>query len=320
MLHSFVRKAFPVIFYVSALGMGPVPGADCAAQVAEQKALSRNEYINRYKEIAIRQMHKYGIPASIILAQACLESGNGNSRLAVEANNHFGIKCHDWDGDRIYHDDDAQQECFRKYARAEDSFFDHSEFLRTRPRYGSLFNLGREDYEGWAHGLKAAGYATNPQYATLLIDLIKENKLYQYDTYPSTGGEMLYPETTAPITEDLFVISVDRKVYVTNKKRYVLASPGDTYESLAGEFRLFNHEIIRFNDAVRHSQPAVGERVYIQRKAARVTSGPDTHVVRGGETLHYISQKYGIKLSSLCSMNGLSPVQEVSEGTVLRLR
>lgn len=144
---------------------------------------TREQYIKTYKDIAIRQMNAYGIPASIILAQACLESGNGNSRLAVKGNNHFGIKCHNtWKGRRIYHNDDERGECFRRYASAEDSFKDHSEFLKNGKRYQSLFDLGKTDYKAWAHGLKAAGYATEPKYAKMLIDIIEKNELYQYDS------------------------------------------------------------------------------------------------------------------------------------------
>lgn len=146
------------------------------------QTITRKQYIEQYKDIAIRQMKSYGIPASIILAQGCLESGNGNSRLAVKANNHFGIKCHNWTGKRLYHDDDKRGECFRKYNNSEDSYKDHSEFLRNGKRYQSLFDLNKTDYKMWAHGLKAAGYATNPQYAKLLIDIIEKDELYKYDT------------------------------------------------------------------------------------------------------------------------------------------
>ena len=143
---------------------------------------SRSQYINKYKDIAVRQMNAYGIPASIILAQACLESGNGNSRLAVKGNNHFGIKCHNgWKGKKIYKTDDKFGDCFRKYISAEESFKDHSEFLKNGRRYQSLFSLSQTDYKAWARGLKAAGYATNPKYAQLLIDIIEKNNLTQYD-------------------------------------------------------------------------------------------------------------------------------------------
>ena len=145
--------------------------------------LTRQQYIDKYKDVAIKQMHKYKIPASITLAQACLESGDGNSTLARKANNHFGIKCHDgWKGKKIKQNDDKRRECFRKYDNAMDSFTDHSHFLTSRSRYNSLFDLPITDYKAWAHGLKACGYATNRKYAKLLIDIIEEYELYKYDT------------------------------------------------------------------------------------------------------------------------------------------
>ena len=162
---------------------------------------SRKQYIEKYKHLAIRQMNQYGIPASIILAQACLESGNGNSRLAVKANNHFGIKCHNWNGNRIYHNDDKRGECFRKYNDPEDSFKDHSEFLKNGRRYQSLFDLKKNDYKAWAHGLKAAGYATNPKYAKMLIEIIEQNKLYQYDNIISSVKENMVMQQELAVTD-----------------------------------------------------------------------------------------------------------------------
>ena len=143
--------------------------------------ITRNEYITKYKDEAIYQMTKYKIPASITLAQGILESGDGNSELAKKSNNHFGIKCHsNWEGDRVYHNDDKKNECFRKYNQVKDSFDDHSEFL-LKPRYAALFEYPLTDYKSWARGLKKAGYATNPNYAKLLIKIIKENDLDQFD-------------------------------------------------------------------------------------------------------------------------------------------
>lgn len=144
--------------------------------------ISREEYILRYKDVAVRQMNLYGIPASIIMAQACLESDNGNSALARNANNHFGIKCNNgWSGPGYLHDDDKKNECFRKYNSPEESFKDHSEFLKNGQRYRFLFSYSNSDYVSWAHGLKSAGYATNPKYAQLLIKVIEENDLHKLD-------------------------------------------------------------------------------------------------------------------------------------------
>ena len=167
----------------------------CASVMAlsanAQDRLTRQEYIQKYKALAIEEMEIYGIPASITMAQALLESDDGNGRLAREANNHFGIKCKSsWTGMTISHDDDAKGECFRKYATVEDSYTDHSEFLDKSARYQDLFKLDPLDYKGWAYGLKQAGYATNPAYAELLIKIIEDNQLYHLDR-----GEELNPTT-----------------------------------------------------------------------------------------------------------------------------
>src|SRR5215218_7448887 len=151
-----------------------------ANSMAETKN-TREQYINKYKDDAVRDMKKTGVPASITLAQACLESQDGNSPLALEANNHFGIKCANWTGDTYIQDDDTRNECFRKYNDVLHSYDDHSDFLRTRPRYAELFLLDITDYTGWAKGLKKAGYATNPQYAERLIKIIEDNKLNELD-------------------------------------------------------------------------------------------------------------------------------------------
>ena len=169
--------------------------------------LARRDYIEKYKDVAIKQMHKHKIPASIILAQACLESGDGTSALARKANNHFGIKCHNgWKGKGYKHDDDAKGECFRKYNDPIDSFTDHSYFLISGSRYNSLFDLPITDYKAWAHGLKAAGYATNPKYAKLLIDIIEEYKLYKYDTgkaYKESKAELKKAKKEAKLQKKL---------------------------------------------------------------------------------------------------------------------
>ena len=288
--------------------------------------LTRKQYIEKYKDIAVRQMHAYGIPASIILAQACLESGDGNSRLARQANNHFGIKCHEWEGDRIYHDDDAPGECFRKYRTAEDSFFDHSVFLRTRPRYASLFDLEKTDYKGWAHGLKQAGYATNPRYALLLIEMIETNGLYLYDLLlPQEEATEGFPRVFVPqyaadsAHEGEFSIDVERRVMKTNGVRYVLSAPGDTYRSLAAEFGLFTRELMRFNDVPHKTGLAVGEKVYLERKAKRASSAAPVQITLSDESLTEVAQRYGIRLNALRKLNpGMEefPVQ----GTLIRLR
>ncbi|MFA5444381.1 MAG: glucosaminidase domain-containing protein [Bacteroidales bacterium] len=323
MLNPCLYKAFCIVLFILPVNVTVVAGPLSGQRVQE---LTREQYIAHYKNIAIKQMHRYGIPASIILAQGCLESGNGNSRLAVEANNHFGIKCHEWEGGRIYHDDDTAGECFRKYPTPEDSFYDHSDFLRTRPRYAGLFELDPADYKGWAYGLKEAGYATNPMYAQLLIDLIEKNRLYLYDTYPlpETGEEPVVagvrPEQLIlSKDDDVFTISLERRIRITNGKKYILAAPGDTYRSLAAEYSLFRGEITCFNDVSRNAGLAVGEKVYLERKAGKGPERTATGTSREGETWHDVSQRFGIRLKSLHSMNaGIEG--ELIPGTVLRLR
>ncbi|MFY9116025.1 MAG: glucosaminidase domain-containing protein [Bacteroidales bacterium] len=309
MLKTCLYKTFSYVILVFLLGAAR-PAA--SFPLPEEGKLTRKQYVEKYKDIAIRQMHAYGIPASIILAQGCLESGDGNSRLARLANNHFGIKCHDWEGEKIYHDDDELQECFRKYATAEDSFLDHSEFLRTRPRYAGLFLLKTTDYKGWAEGLKQAGYATNPRYDVLLIDVIEKNKLYIYDKQ--------VPElTAATYTQGVFILDVERRIMKTNGIPYVLSAPGDTYGSLAKEFNLFTGEITRFNDVPRKAVLAAGEKVYVERKAKKVHKPAPEHVVAQGESLREIAQQYGIRRKALYALNpGMEEYPK--PGTVVILR
>lgn len=150
----------------------------------------QDDYIRKYAPVAVREMYRSGVPASITLAQGLLESRYGQSELAVKGNNHFGIKCHDWTGKKMYHDDDRRGECFRVYGTADESFSDHSDFLRYRDRYKSLFNNDVTDYKAWAHGLKKAGYATDPAYPSKLIKLIEDYHLDKYDTMrPEDFGE-----------------------------------------------------------------------------------------------------------------------------------
>ena len=181
--------------------------------------MTRDEYIDKYKDEAIYQMKKYKIPASITLAQGILESGDGNSELAKKSNNHFGIKCHsDWKGERVYHDDDIKDECFRKYNTVRDSYDDHSEFL-LRSRYADLFEYALTDYKSWAKGLKKAGYATNPNYAKLLIKIIEENELYKLDNeIKSESDKLIFCGFSVGWT-DLIAQSV---LYKNDEKEYYL--------------------------------------------------------------------------------------------------
>lgn len=314
-----------------------------SAALCAQERLTRDEYIRKYQGMAIEEMEIYGIPASVKMAQALFESDNGNSRLAREANNHFGIKCKtEWTGQTIAHDDDAAGECFRKYESVENSFRDHSEFIDKGERYQSLFKLEPTDYKGWAEGLKAAGYATNPLYAAQLVKIIEDNQLYLLDQgrdipAQATLGvfETEVAETPAPqpaakpesdfVDVDNYVVSVEgtpgshHTVYYNNGSRFVVANQGDTYASIAGEFRINLNKILQFNDVPAGSQLKKGDMVYIKAKNKRSENGKLIHIAKEGETMHSISQLYGIKLNNLYSINRRPKDSPVKEGQQIRL-
>jgi len=275
------------------------------------KKISIKEYIETYKEIAIYNMNNYKIPASITLAQGILESANGNSELAKNANNHFGIKCHKgWEGKTYSKDDDTKNECFRVYDSPTESFKDHSMFLRTRPRYSSLFLLELTDYKGWAQGLKDAGYATNPNYTQLLIKIIEENSLFLFDSgyISKTEVNNNLPEVTfkqiGNDDDDFEAVSIgnnNRKVYLNNNIKFVFARPNDSFKKIADDLDMKPKEILRYNDFTDDYKLQEGEKVYIQPKRRR--SFTEFHIVKEGETMLSISQYYGIKLRILYKKN-----------------
>jgi LysM repeat protein len=286
--------------------------------------LTAEEYVEMYKHIAISEMHRTGIPASIKLAQGILESGAGNSRLAKEANNHFGIKCHkEWNGPSIREDDDAPKECFRKYSNAMESWMDHSEFLMTRPRYEELFKLNHTDYEGWARGLKAAGYATNPQYAPLLIGIIERMELHQYDhadpgEKPIMAGlksENTDGQSTAQATK---TSNYRKGIFETNRIKTVFLQPGQKLADVAREHGLREAQLIRWNDVDDANTLKVGMRVFLAPKRNKAQA--KYHKVREGETMYGISQTYGIKLAKLYAWNLMEPATEPATGERLYLR
>jgi LysM repeat protein len=278
---------------------------------------TRAEYIADFSELAMREMARVGIPASITLAQGCLESNNGNSTLAVKGNNHFGIKCHDWTGRKIYHDDDRRGECFRKYSSAYESYMDHSEFLTTKSRYASLFELSPHDYRGWAKGLKKAGYATANNYATLLIRIIEENELYQYDLMV-LNGSLDDIDTTTYLADP--GMGIMREVLLNNRIEYVLSEPGDTPESLRAELGLYKNEIYRYNNLYRGAKLEPGSIIYLQPKRRKAAQGNEVHQVEEGQTMYDISQIYGVKLKHLYRMNFMMEGEQPLEGSEINLR
>jgi len=288
-----------------------------------QRKITREEYIAKYKDIAIYQMKTQGVPASIILAQGLLESDNGNSPLASKANNHFGIKCHNsWNGATMYMDDDAKNECFRKYSNPQKSYNDHSDFLRGARRYSSLFDLDPTDYKGWAYGLKKAGYATNPHYAEMLIKIIEDNNLYIYDKGIAVEVESPTKGMGDLVDIDHFVIDMNkhRKVYTRNRINYVIVKKGDDYARLTKELELLPWQLAKYNEISKDSTLKEGQEIYIQPKRCRAEVNHSTHVVEKGETMYSISQMYGIKLKSLYRKNRMKFGEQPEVGQVIQLR
>ena len=275
------------------------------------------QYIDQYKDVAIEQMKRYGIPASITIAQGIFESGAGQSELAVKANNHFGIKCNGWSGRKSYHDDDERGECFRVYDNAYESFEDHSKFLSSRQRYSSLFNLKKDDYKGWARGLKAAGYATNPKYADRLIEIIQLYKLYQYDKAKD------YDKFLSEHTKDLSSNGQPlHSIKVFNKNYYLIARRGDTFKSIADEIGISYRKIAKYNERDKHDRLEEGEIIWLKKKQTKAPKDYKgrLHYVKAGESMYSIAQKYGIRLKNLYKMNRLKPDYQIKVGDTLRLR
>ncbi|MBR8538260.1 glucosaminidase domain-containing protein [Carboxylicivirga sediminis] len=281
------------------------------------RKISTPEYIDQYKDLAIKEMKRAGIPASITMAQGILESGSGNSTLARKSNNHFGIKCHsDWKGKRVYHDDDKRGECFRKYKTVYESYIDHSEFLVGKQRYASLFELKTTDYKGWAKGLKKAGYATDPKYAHRLIDIIEKNKLYLLDENKK------WQKQSTTKGDDKFEITTynTHVVDYNNGVKYIRVEEGDTFDSVSEEFGLRPWELYHYNDVASGTNIQDYRYIYIQGKKGKAHRSHEYHVVKEGETLHYISQKYGVKMSKLQRFNNLGKSEKVKAGDKLSLR
>jgi hypothetical protein len=300
-------RAFALTLFLL-LGMEPTLHAQTTRRNATYDA-----YIQKYKDVAIREMTQYRIPASITLAQGLLESGAGQSELARRSNNHFGIKCADnWTGRRVYHDDDARNECFRAYSDPRDSYTDHSKFLRNRTRYASLFQLKLTDYKGWANGLKRCGYATDPRYATRLIDIIETYELYRYDTGTSSSTTASGKATDYTFTHT---------PYTNNGLLYIKARRGDTLKTLAKEFGTSARKLRGWNDLYKGYTPQEGDVIYLEKKKRKAAKGYATHTLRTGESMHTVAQTYGIRLKNLYKMNGLQPEDAAPKaGTVLRLR
>ena len=275
--------------------------------------MTPEEYIYTFKEDAVKEMYLHKVPACITLAQGMLESGNGNSALCKNANNHFGIKCHkEWAGETYTMDDDSADECFRKYETALDSYSDHSLFLFSRSRYSQLFELPINDYKAWCIGLKAAGYATDPKYPERLIELIEKYKLHELNINENT------PKQNFPAYDEIKSKMAIREVYRFNHIRFVIAKENDSFYKIAKEFNLELEEIIEYNDLSKSDKLSYGQKIYIEKKRRKALE--PIHVVQKNETLKSISQLHGIRLSSVCKKNKLKSDSKLKVGDVLYLR
>lgn len=269
-----------------------------------------HEYIETYSDMAVEQQELHGIPASITLAQGLLESAAGRSTLATRGNNHFGIKCHNtWTGDTMIRSDDRPDDCFRVYRSVRESFDDHSQLL-LRKRYSSLFDLDPLDYAGWATGLRKCGYATDPNYASRLITIIERYALYLYDSLAGRDTEA----GAAFIQSEL---AASHPVRRSRGLHYVIAAPGDKYSKIAREFGIDTHALLKYNDMKRDAKIKDWEEVYLEPKLEKAPYGISTAVIGEGESLHSLSQRFGMRLDVLRELN---PKVRDRAGSTIRLR
>jgi hypothetical protein len=293
-----------------------------------QAALRVNaiNYINTYKSLAMSEMERSGVPAAIILAQGIHESEAGTSELVLKSNNHFGIKCRDdWKGPVVYHDDDSRGECFRSYARPEDSYRDHSDFLRNSPRYADLFKYAPDDFEDWANGLKRDGYATNIHYPQILIKLIRDYHLQQYTLIamgrmkpeeelvlqaPGSGegnGTNPGPSTAASgvgkpgAGDSLTMVRYPEGEFTINNTRVIFVKAGTSLLSIATSHDLPLGKLLEFNDLKEQDVLDRDQLLFLQRK--RRMGATSFHIVRQGETFYTICQGEGLRYEDLVRMN-----------------
>ena len=281
--------------------------------------ISKQEYVEQWKGVAIEQMMLHDIPASITLAQGILESANGNSDLAVKGNNHFGIKCHNWQGKKMYKDDDTKNECFRVYKTADESYIDHSEFLKNGKRYAFLFDYKSTDYKSWAKGLKQAGYATNPKYPDLLIGIIEDLELNKYDNFSKVETRKL-PSIVVEKNkekEEVKVKSVYRsnthQVNIhTNGVKYVVAKKGDTFFTISAEFGLKLSQLYKYNDYDKHKDVLVpGDIIYIRPKKRANIFKKEEIVIEKEISLNELSQSYALNKKTLMRLNDITDDETV---------
>ena len=324
-----MRYLFALLFILSGMVAGAQPGADII------------DYINNYKKLAMDEMIRTGIPASITLAQGIHETYAGKSELVLKSNNHFGIKCKSyWTGKKVYHDDDARGECFRKYDDPSLSYRDHSDFLRAGERYAFLFKLDPEDYKGWAMGLKKAGYATNPKYGPIIIKLIEEYNLQQYTQIamgkipPEAEVLAVNPTMVTDVPADIsaFVkqeeplleiapppaVNYPSGEFTINNTKVIYAKQGTSLLAIAQQYEIPLSKLLEYNDMENEEVLIKNQLIYLQRK--RRTGSTDVHIVANGETLHDISQAEAIRLENLLEYNKLHKSVQPAVGDKLYLQ
>lgn len=302
---------------------------------AQAQRTSIDEYIVQFKDVAINEMKRSGVPASITLAQGILESENGNSELVKKSNNHFGIKCKsNWSGESVTHDDDANGECFRAYTNADESYRDHSDFLKINKRYGSLFNLDPEDYTGWAKGLKKAGYATNPRYPELLIKYIEQYDLQQY-SLAALGkpagidiAKTMEPKEAIPVdtinekpamaNADMTILTDAGQITSINKTTCVFVKKGTSLLLVANKHDISLNKLMEFNDMTVEGLLTRDQFIYLHKKSK--TGEKEFYIVQPGETVYDVAQKNAVQLKYLLEYNKLSNGAIVKPNTKLALQ
>lgn len=288
---------------------------------SNESKITRSEYVEKWKKVAIDQMQQHDIPASITLAQGILESGSGNSELAVKGNNHFGIKCHGWEGKQMFLDDDEKNECFRVYNHAKESYQDHSDFLKKYDRYKFLFTYEVTDYKSWAHGLKKAGYATNAKYPQLLIDIIEELNLDEFDrvNIPNTKkGHRLIAESNNTTNS----LKAHQVFMHENKVKFVVAKNGDTFYKIAKEFGMNIKQLARYNDfSAEKDVLEEGDIIYIQPKKRGNIFKNKEITVSSNMSVEELSQTTAVRAKSIRRLNDITgDNQQLSAGMKVTLR
>ena len=288
--------------------------------------ITPDEYINTYRDIAIAEMKRSGIPASVTLAQGILETECGNSDLVKRSNNHFGIKCKStWTGESVKHTDDAPNECFRKYSKPEESYKDHSDYLKTSPRYASLFELAPSDYKGWAYGLKKAGYATNPRYPQIVISNIEKYNLQQYDNLtPEEVDNIAITKitTTQPVeVKKIDVASLEQSIKLNTKfngLKGLYASKGTSLLAIATMANIDLAKLMEYNDLTTDGLLKDDQLIYLEKKPKQ--GNRDFYIALQKETLYDIAQNNAVQLKYLSQFNNLPLTETVQKGTKIKLR